>query len=176
METDRLILRTYKTQDLQDYYEYVSNPEVVKFEPYKPMTIEQAEKDLHYRIKSDEFIAVELKENHKMIGNVYLGKRDFNTLEIGFVFNLKYQKNGYATEACKALIEKSFSEGIHRIYAECDPDNIRSWHLLERLGFIREGHLIKNIYFWTDELNQPIWKDTFIYSLLNNQISLIKTA
>ena len=30
-------------------------------------------------------IAVELKNSHKMIGNVYMGKRDFKSLEIGYV-------------------------------------------------------------------------------------------
>ena len=38
METDRLILRRYGTFDFQDLYEYLSDSEVVKFEPYKPMT------------------------------------------------------------------------------------------------------------------------------------------
>ncbi len=32
-------------------------------------------------------IAVELKSNQKMIGNVYLGKRDFEALELGYVFH-----------------------------------------------------------------------------------------
>ena len=78
METERLILRKYKAEDLNDYFEYVSNPEVVKYEPYEPMTLEKAKSDLEYRIGCNEFVAVELKDNHKLIGNVYLGKRDFN--------------------------------------------------------------------------------------------------
>lgn len=32
-ETDRLILRRYCKQDLQDLYEYLSDEEVVKHEP-----------------------------------------------------------------------------------------------------------------------------------------------
>lgn len=61
METERLILRKYKEEDLQDYYEYISNPNVVRYEPYKPMTREEAARDLKSRIGSEEFIAVELK-------------------------------------------------------------------------------------------------------------------
>lgn len=52
-----------------------------------------------------------------MIGNVYLGKRDFESLEIGYVFNKKYCGRGFANESCSALITKAFSSGIHRIYA-----------------------------------------------------------
>ena len=70
-ETDRLILRRYKKSDLSDLYEYLSDKEVVKFEPYKPMNMQDAENSLDWRISTDEMIAVELKTNHKMIGNVY---------------------------------------------------------------------------------------------------------
>lgn len=38
-ETDRLILRRYRTSDLQDLYEYLSNPKVLEYEPYKPMSM-----------------------------------------------------------------------------------------------------------------------------------------
>ena len=127
IETERLILRRYTIDDLQDLFEYLSDEKVVKYEPYKPMNIEEVKGNLDWRISTDEMIAVELKKTHKMIGNVYLGKRDFNTLEIGYVFNKNYWRNGYAKESCKALIDNAFSEGIHRIFAECDPKNPNSW-------------------------------------------------
>ncbi len=166
METDRLILRRYCKKDLQDLYEYLSDEEVVKHEPYKPMNIKEVEENLAWRISTDEMIAVVLKANNKMIGNVYLGKRDFEALEIGYVFNKQYWGQGYAKESCEALIKKLFAEGIHRIFAECDPNNIGSWRLLESLGFIREAHFKQNVYFWKDVNGKPIWKDTFVYSLL----------
>ncbi|MFR3730396.1 GNAT family N-acetyltransferase [Lacrimispora sp.] len=166
-ETDRLILRRYKEDDLQDLFEYLSNPKVVEFEPYKSKTINEVRDNLKWRISSDEMIAVELRDINKMIGNVYLGKSDFESLEIGFVFNEYYWKKGYAKESCEKLIEMAFQNGIHRIFANCDPDNQNSWSLLERMGFTQEGYLKKNVYFWRDDNNQPIWKDTFIYSKLN---------
>ena len=74
IETDRLILRRYCKQDLQDLYEYLSDEEVVKHEPYKPMDINEVKENLDWRISTDEMIAVVLKSNNKMIGNIYLGK------------------------------------------------------------------------------------------------------
>ena len=168
-ETSRLILRRYRKEDLQDLYEYLSDETVLRFEPYKPMTMNKVKENLDWRISTDEMIAAELKSSHKLIGNVYLGKRDFNTLELGYVFNRQYWGQGYAEESCTALIRKAFSEGIHRIYAECDPCNPASWKLLESLGFTREAHFRQNVYFWKDEDNNPIWKDTYVYSLLNEQ-------
>lgn len=167
VETERLILRRYAEGDAQDLYEYLSNPEVVKYEPYKPMDMDEVKSNLAWRISTDEMIAVELKSSHKMIGNVYLGKREFDTLEMGYVFNQDYWGKGYAKESCMALIEQAFSSGIHRIFAECDPQNQGSWRLLESLGFEREAFLKQNVYFWKDDDNKPLWKDTYIYARLN---------
>ena len=167
-ETKRLILRRYTEADLEDLHEYLFNPNVVEFEPYQPMSFEEVKEELKERISSDEMIAVELKENHKLIGNVYLGKRDFHALEMGYVFNDAYWNRGYARESCAELMKLDFENGVHRICADCDPENKNSWKLLETLGFSREAHLRKNVYFWCDENGEPVWKDTFIYGRLKS--------
>ncbi len=169
-ETERLILRRYIKDDIQDLFEYLADEEVVKYEPYKPLTLEEVRENLDWRIGTDEMVAVELKDSHKMIGNVYVGKRDFEALEIGYVFNRTYWRRGYAAESCKALIEQAFLSGVHRIYAECDPENMCSWKLLEALGFQREALFRKNVYFWKNEVGKPIWKDTYVYAKLNDTI------
>ena len=167
-ETERLILRRYRPEDIQDLFEYLSDEETVKYEPHKPLTFDEAKENLEWRVGTDEMIAVELKDSHKMIGNVYLGRRDFEALEMGYVFNRNYWRQGYAAESCEALIQQAFSNGVHRIYAECDPDNRNSWKLLEALGFRREAHFRKNVYFWKDETGKAIWKDTYVYARLRD--------
>ena len=167
-ETERLVLRRYKEEDLQDLFEYLSDEEVVEFEPYKPLTLDETKENLAWRIGTDEMIAVELKNSHKMIGNVYMGKREFEALEIGYVLNRNYWGHGYAAESCKVMIQQAFSNGFHRIYAECDPRNERSWKLLEALGFQREAHFRENVYFWKDEDGKAIWKDTYVYAKLKD--------
>lgn len=169
VKTQRLILRRFRREDLRDLQEYLSDGEVVRFEPCKPMNIQETAQVLEERIASDEMIAVELKAAGKMIGNLYLGKREADARELGFVFNRKFWGQGYAAESCRALMEQVFSDGVHRIYAECDPNNENSWHLLERLGFTREAHFRKNVYFWKDAQGKPIWKDTFVYGLLREE-------
>lgn len=166
-ETKRLILRRFQKEDLPDLFEYLSDRETLEYEPYRPLTLEEAKENLEWRIGSDEMIAIEQKDSHKMIGNIYMGKRDFEALEMGYVLNKNYWGCGYAAESCKALIEQAFSNGIHRIYAECDPRNRNSWKLLEALGFQREAHFRKNVYFWKDENGRAIWKDTYVYAKLN---------
>ncbi len=167
IKTDHLILRPFRDNDFNDLYEYLSDPVAVQYEPYQPMNQEEVLESLKWRISTDEMIAVELMSESKLIGNIYLGQRDDNTIELGYVFNLKYARKGYAYQACQTLIQEAFHRGIQRILAECDPENIASWKLLEKLGFKKEAHLIKNIFFWKDEQGLPIWKDTYIYSLIN---------
>lgn len=169
LETERLILRKYCQSDLQDLYEYLSDPEAIQFEPYKPMTVNEVQENLAWRIRTDEMTAIELKSTKKMIGNIYLGKRDFDTLEIGYIINWNYWGHGYATESCKSLIRQAFECGIHRIYAECDPMNTSSCRLLERLGFRKEAHFLQNVYFWKGKNDMPVWKDTYVYAMLQGE-------
>lgn len=168
-ETERIVLRRFCKSDLNDLYDMLSDPETVKFEPYSPMNMQEVNDSLCLRIGSDEFAAVECKADGRMIGNIYMGKRDCESLELGYVFNRRYWGRGYATESCLALTEKAFGSGIHRIYAECDPENTASWKLLERLGFCREAFLKQNVYFKKDESGKPLWKDTYIYAKLKEE-------
>ena len=76
---------------------------------------------------------------------------------------------GYG-EKEKGIVEYVFKAlGARRIVAMCSPKNVASWILLERLKFSREGLLLENIYFKTDEKHEPIWVDTYEYALLKSE-------
>ena len=119
---------------------------------------------MKYRVGSEEFYAIELKESGKVIGNIYCGIRDYEAKEVGYIVNKDYQRKGYGGEALQAVIENAFAEGVHRVYAECDPRNICSWKLLEKVGLVREAHFRQNVFFHRDENGMPKWKDTYVYA------------
>lgn len=168
--SDRLIIRRFNENDWQDLYEYLSDEEVIKFKPYDTYSENQAKEDAVNRANSDIFYAVCLKETGKVIGNLSFMKGDFDTWELGYVFNRKYQGNGYATESAEKLVDYAFSNlGARRIIAMCSPLNTRSWKLLERLKMRREGLLLQNVYFKTDDYGQPIWLDTYEYAILKSE-------
>ena len=123
---------------------------------------------LYTRLDSDEFYAVEHLSSGKVIGNICCGARDFAAIEVGYIINKDYQRQGYAAEALSAVIRNAFLDGVHRVYAECDPRNTASWKLLESLGFRREAHLRKNLYFQKNADGTPIWKDTYVYAILES--------
>lgn len=168
--TDRLIIRKFEKNDWHDLYEYLSDKEIVKYEPYDVYSENQAKEEAVRRSKDESFYAVCLKENGKLIGNLYLCKGAFDTWELGYVFNRKYQGKGYATESAKALLDYAFKHlGARRIIAMCSRENERSWKLLERLHMRREGLLLQNIYFKTDSNGMPVWLDTYEYAILKEE-------
>ena len=165
LTTERLLLRPYEMEDLPDFYTMVSDSEVVRFEPYDAMSLREAEACLRERMTED-FTAVVRREDGRMIGNVYLAHRPFESMELGYVFARAAWGCGYATEACGAAVEAAFARGVHRVFAECNLENAASWHLLERLGFRREGLLRQNIFFRRDGDGRPVWQDTCVYARL----------
>lgn len=168
--SERLVIRRFEKGDWQDLYEYLSDEEVVKFEPYDIYSEEQAKEEAINRSNNECFYAVCLKESGKVIGNLYFGKGDFDTWELGYVFNRKYQGNGYAIESSKAIIDYAFeSLGARRIIALCSDKNEHSWKLLERLGMRREGLFLQNVSFKTDTTGQPIWFDSYEYAILKSE-------
>ncbi len=58
--------------------------------------------------------------------------------------------------------------------AECDPRNTASWKLPGSVGFRREAHLRQNVYFRKDTDGVPIWKDTYVYAILESDESIRK--
>jgi [ribosomal protein S5]-alanine N-acetyltransferase len=172
IETERLILRKFSSDDWKDLYEYLSQESVVKYEPYEVFTEDKCKESAIKRSQNDAFWAVCLKDNNKLIGNVYFEQQEpeeFLTWEIGYVFNPSYYGKGYATESCKGILNYAFEQlNARRIVAMCNPKNTASWKLLERLNMKREGHLKKNIFFKYDKEQQPIWNDTYEYALLKD--------
>ena len=166
--TDRLIIRNFVQDDWRDLYEYLSDEEVVKFEPYDICSEDQAKEEAIRRSQDESFYAVCL--NEKLIGNLYLGKGEFDTWELGYVFHRKYQGQGYATESAKGLLDYAFTHlGARRIIAMCSPKNDHSWKLLERLHMRREGLLLQNVYFKTNSYGEPIWLNTYEYAILKEE-------
>ena len=169
VETERLILRRFRQEDEAALGRMLSDPVTVEFEPYEPMTPPQVAEALRWRISTEEMIAVELRNTGELIGNVYLGKRDFDTLELGYLFSREHWGRGFARESCDALIRGAFASGVHRICAQCDPENGRSMALLRRLGFRQEGLLRKNVFFRRDGRGEPVWQDTALFGMLNGE-------
>ncbi|MFP3153050.1 GNAT family N-acetyltransferase [Lachnospiraceae bacterium ZAX-1] len=175
MRTQRLIIRRFKTEDWAQIYEYLSDGEVVKYEPRSPLTEEECRQCIAQFMASDDFWAVCLKKGRKLIGQICLSQKEQNHWELGYIFNRKFQKKGYATEAIKKLLDDAFRKRkVHQISACCNPQNTASWKLLERIGMRKKAYFKENTYFKSDRKGNPIWQDTFIYGILEEEWKYVK--
>lgn len=170
IETPRLLIRGFCQPDFADLHEYLSDPRTYLFEPGQPVTLAEARALVLQRSTSADFLAVILRQTGKLIGHLYFKQtmpEARRTWELGYIFNPTYQRQGFASEAAQALVDHAFKhDHAHRIMARCNPDNIASWKLLEKIGFVREGYFKKYGFVHTDDLGQPIWTDAYEYSKL----------
>ncbi len=173
MQTERLIIRNFRADDWEDLYEYLSQKEVLKYEPEGVSDREDCKKKAIERSNGSIFLAVCLKSSDKMIGHIYFDQTDppeFLTWEIGYIFNPTFYGKGYATEACQRILQFGFEENhAHRIIAMCSPENTASWKLLERLFMRREGHHKQKAFFRISDDGKPIWHDAYQYAILSEE-------
>jgi [ribosomal protein S5]-alanine N-acetyltransferase len=175
IETERLLVRRMLESDYLDLHEYLSDPETYLFEPGEPIDLDAARALAKERAKGEDFLAVVLKENGKMVGHLYFKREEpleFATWELGFIFNKAYRRRGYASEAARSRVELAFcassegGDGAHRVVAYCDPRNPASWRLLERIGMRKEATRRKNAFFRRDADGLPLWHDSYQYGML----------
>lgn len=170
IETERLILRTFQESDAVGLFDYLSHPRVNCFLDEKLDTLEEAITDVEQRGKDELQLAVCLKEDDKIIGNLFALKEEPDTYSVGWQFNGIYEGKGYASEAAKAYLTFLFNEkNARRIYAYVEDTNIRSQKLCERLGMRKEGCFKEFISFTKNEDGTPRYEDTLQYAVLKRE-------
>jgi RimJ/RimL family protein N-acetyltransferase len=179
INTSRLSLRWIHTEDVEDFYEIYSNPQVMRYWSTPPLADKEVARKLISEIQADverhEIVkwGIALRPDDKLIGSVTLFHLDFThrRAEIGYAQGRAYWGNGYMQEALTAVINYAFAElNLHRIEADVDPRNDGSVRSLERLGFQREGYLRER---W--QVNGEI-QDAFLYGLLRPDWEATKTS
>ncbi|TDY22446.1 RimJ/RimL family protein N-acetyltransferase [Paraburkholderia sp. BL6665CI2N2] len=172
LSTPRLILRPLRYDDAQGLFAIWSDPEAMRYFPFRAMTsLDQATDRVSRKLKTsadgqDFICVVELRATREVLGDCALfnANEQCRRAEIGFSLKRKHWGNGFMQEAASALIEHGFGTlNLHRIEADIDPRNSASARLLERLGFIREG-LLRDRWIVGDEVS-----DSALYGLLERE-------
>lgn len=144
LETDRLILRPFCIEDVQEVFEcWESDPEVAKYMFWDShndinKTINWVKKELS-KIDSDDWYrwAILLKETGELIGTglIYY-EEEYGKFEIAYNLGQKAWGFGYATEAMQEVIifAKSKLE-IKEIMGRHAKENSASGKIMNKLGF-----------------------------------------
>jgi RimJ/RimL family protein N-acetyltransferase len=166
LRTSRLLLRPLAPGDWPDVLAYTSDPEIMRYLPEGVMSAEQVQAFIAEHQPTSGALAAVLPAEGRLIGHLTFHPWYApHIYEIGWVLHPQYHGQGYATEAALALLQYGFETlGLHRVIATCQPENIGSWRVMEKLGMLREAHFRK--VFLVDETT---WLDEYLYAMLEEE-------
>lgn len=155
IETIRLILRPWRETDLQDFYEYARVDGVGQMAGWLPHeSLVRTKKILEQFISHKKVLALELKENHKVIGS--LGIEELGNVEeipnalrgreLGYVLCKAYWGRGLMPEAVQSVMDYCFQTlGLDFLTCAHFVRNTQSRRVIEKCGF----HYLKDIDYKT---------------------------
>ena len=152
LETERVVLRGFRRDDLDALAATLGDPEVVRYLTGEPIDRENSLRRLFLAVgqwptTGIGMWAVERKSDHRLVGQVgfFDMQRDMTPSivdlpEMGWIFDTCVHGQGIAHEACVGALD--WLDAVHgpvEVPAIISIDNHASLRLAARLGFIREA-------------------------------------
>ena len=149
--TKRLILRPLRDSDAKSIFENIKDLNVSKWllvvpYPYKlkdaKSWVKHNKEKWRKKKKDDYTFGIEVKEEKKIIGGIGLHhvSKFQGKAEVGYWLGKKYWRQGYGSEALKAILDFAFKKlRLRKIEAGVFVGNPSSGKLLEKFGAKKEG-------------------------------------
>jgi RimJ/RimL family protein N-acetyltransferase len=147
IETERLILREWRDEDLEPFARINADPEVMTYlNGGDRMTLEETRTMLNDRVRKHweehgyGWFAVDLKETGAFIGFVGLHipvflPEVFPAVEVGWRLDRSVWNRGLATEGARASLRFGFEDlDLDRIISIRHRDNLASGRVMDKLG------------------------------------------
>ena len=147
LQTDRLLLRMFREDDLDRYASICADPDVMRYlgdgntlsraEAWRQMAMIIG----HWHLRGYGIWAVEERESKKLVGRIgFFNPEGWPGFELGWVLGREYWGRGYATEGARRALEYAFTEmNREKIISLIRPENRGSIRVAERLGERLEG-------------------------------------
>jgi ribosomal-protein-alanine N-acetyltransferase len=180
IETDRLVLRSYRAGDGPWYYamSQKNRQHLMRFERENAIMTITNEEEAEIVVRDFAaawvgrqcfFLGAFEKTSQEFVAQIYVGPVSWNRseFEIGYFVDVDHEGRGYVTEAVRAVVKFLFEYlEAHRIRLECDDANLRSAAVANRCGFVEEAHFRQN------KLNPDgTFSGTLCYGLLKSDLS-----
>ncbi|HYW69224.1 MAG TPA: GNAT family N-acetyltransferase [bacterium] len=173
IRTERLVLRDFRPDDWEVVHEYAVDPEVSLYMPWGPNSEDETrafiERAIGYQTEDPRLhfeLAITLAEDDHLIGGggIRAADENFRAADMGYCLRRDAWGLGFGTESAVALISYGFEQlGVHRIWATCDSENVRSARVLEKSGMRLEG--TRRDDTWLREH----WRSTHVFAILENE-------
>lgn len=168
MQTQRLILRRPGPEDLDRFQTLFNQDFVTEYLCMDKLDRAGCLSYLEQMAQGEQDVALVRKDDGGLIGKIHMDPDNLRygvrALSLAYWVGQPYARQGYMTEALRALLDKLFREdGYEIVSAAVLSPNIASAALLERLGFVREGSL-RSALRWNGVLY-----DSLLYSLTRQE-------
>lgn len=184
IKTDRLVLRAFNDNDLEDLYDYAKTPGLGEMAGWPHhRSIEDSKEVLERFKKNKDVLAIE--KDGKVIGSIglhpvddefYKEFEDKKGKEIGFVLSEDFHRQKIMTEAVKALMKYAFEDlGLDYISAGYFRGNFKSRWFQQKLGFTYYGsHVVKVAMGNFEPTHQTIFTKEDFFSNKTGQVAAKK--
>ena len=172
-ETERLIVRDHREEDLPGLRALMTSPEEMYYLPELLCPCEAAAREnLAASIAAQNcadrekfFFAIEEKSSGRYVGEIgftIIERRAAGArADLGYFLLREFRGKGYATEAGRSVVAFAFAEaGVWKLQTGCLKENAASERVMRKLGFVKEGEL--RLHQW----HECTWKDRLVYGLL----------
>ena len=145
IETERLVLRRWKMQDMSGFLRFAADPEVMMAAGARPVLSPEEANTTLRRCTEDPYVfAIVLKATGEVMGKIRYQKdyrRPYiNSVSVGYELARPFWGNGYMTEALCGMVRYAFDVmQMDVIGISHFTENHRSRRVIEKAGFIREG-------------------------------------
>jgi putative acetyltransferase len=177
ISTERLLLRRFEPDDLEDVFAYAKNPNVGPAAGWRPHeNIGDSLFVLRRFMEADLVWAVVEKASRRVMGSISLQPDRTRTIEsvrkLGYSIGEEFWGKGYMTEAAKAVVSYAFlCLGLEVVSVDHYPENARSKRVIEKCGFVYEGTLRDAV-----RLYDGTTRDLCCYSITRQEFLLGKGA
>lgn len=172
IRTERLFLHKHRLDEAKDHFAVI-NKERERLGKWMPW-VEKTQKS-EDTLRNMEISHTDWENRSvfdytvKTLDGEFIGRLGMHRLdwsiprgEVGYWLKEKAEGKGYLHEAITALEKEFFKLGFERLEIRCDPLNIRSFKVAQKLGYKLEGVLEKNIRC------NDILRDTMVWAKLRS--------
>jgi ribosomal-protein-alanine N-acetyltransferase len=183
LETNFLILRAFRIEDVTSILNYASDPELTRYTSWDPHTSEEDSLDFIVNVALRSYAeghegpyALCLKDTpEKVIGSIgcVWASKKARAMELQYALSPAHWGQGLMVEASKVLLDHVFkTHSLRSVHAYCAVENKQSERVLQKLEMIYEGCLRSHSYtkgrFWDVKRYSVLdeeWQNTSFSSL-----------
>jgi [ribosomal protein S5]-alanine N-acetyltransferase len=162
-------LRPLVADDWTAVHEWAQLPEACRYQAWGPNSPAQTqaftrEAAAAWQQEPQVRFAYAVVVDEQLVGNAELNLRGDRQGEISYLIHPRHWGRGIATETARELLTLGFEErGLHRIFATCDPRNVASGRVLQKIGMRHEGRMRETM------LIRDGWRDSDLYAILDRE-------